>query len=70
MEEHNTFDKFPVAVMKNSDVVGHVPLETLLVFSSKKTQQHHLSNNRQEKTLNCTRKRTSGSMHLYIQRQN
>ena len=27
VEEHNTFDKFAVAVMKNSDVVGNVPLE-------------------------------------------
>ena len=28
VEEHNTFDEFPMAVMKNSsDVVGHVPLE-------------------------------------------
>ena len=28
VEEHNTFDEFAMAVMKNSDVVGHVPLET------------------------------------------
>ena len=27
VEEHNTFDEFAVPVMKNSDVVGHVPLE-------------------------------------------
>ena len=27
VEEHNTFDEFAVAVMKNSDVVGHVPRE-------------------------------------------
>ena len=27
VEEHNTFDEFAVAVMKNSDVVGHVPQE-------------------------------------------
>ena len=25
VEEHNTFDEFAVAVMKNRDVVGHVP---------------------------------------------
>ena len=27
VEEHNTFNEFGVAVMKNSDVVGHVPQE-------------------------------------------
>ena len=27
VEEHNTFDEFAVAVMKSSNVVGHVPRE-------------------------------------------
>ena len=27
VEEHNTFDEFAVAVMKSSNVVGHVPQE-------------------------------------------
>ena len=66
VEEHNTFDEFAVAVMKSSNVVEHVPREICVGFFFKNLQQYHLSNNRQEKTLNCMRKRTSGSMHLHI----
>ena len=49
--EHNTFDEFAVAVMKNSDEVGHVPRKILNIcwfFPQKKLQQHHLSNNRRK----------------------